>query len=609
MIRKRSLVLLITLLLSCALVPQMALAQDATLTAGSAAIDVPSSVQSANPQVKYRAYVGSSWTSGWASQGKSLGTAGKMIQLLRVKVVNDGVSGSVKYRIYAKYKGWQDWTSNGKMVGTKGWRFRGIQMKLTGKLGKYYDIVYRVYLEDSGWMPWTLNGATSGSTGSLGQVEKIQVKLVLKGSTQKISNGGYFVTLAKKPNVALAVPGSKTAEGVQLAKASQSAKALNERFFVRKSSDGSILLQSCVSGLYLCERNGKIVQRTMLNSKKLRWKASWNGGFILTNVGTGHELALANGKAVASTTGDAWEFTTTSIIPDGTFTVSNGESGVTMIVKNASKSNGAPLIMKTTGNAGAKAFVFQHLSGNVFKIKNAASDKYVEVKDGSTDEGAIVRQNAAKNAGLQKWKAMLDPDGGFVFTNRASGRALSAEATGATGEAVVSSTFVNDGSQKWALKASSYKRPTVGPDSGPGAIAAARSAEYAKSIWSDTNYFIAVDLTNNWVCIYKGAVGSRELYKSYICSGGAPSSPTPTGEFTIWYRQYSFGDGYTCYYATAFLGYEYLFHSVLYNEGTFTIQDGRLGQSISHGCVRMDIDDAHWIYDNIPDGTKVKIFK
>ena len=36
--------------------------------------------------------------------------------------------------------------------------------------------------------------------------------------------------------------------------------------------------------------------------------------------------------------------------------------------------------------------------------------------------------------------------------------------------------------------------------------------------------------------------------------------------------------------------------------------DGRLGMHLSHGCVRLDIDNAKWIYDNIPYGTKVVIW-
>ena len=30
--------------------------------------------------------------------------------------------------------------------------------------------------------------------------------------------------------------------------------------------------------------------------------------------------------------------------------------------------------------------------------------------------------------------------------------------------------------------------------------------------------------------------------------------------------------------------------------------------NLSHGCVRLQIDNAKWIYDNIPSGTKVVTF-
>lgn len=72
-------------------------------------------------------------------------------------------------------------------------------------------------------------------------------------------------------------------------------------------------------------------------------------------------------------------------------------------------------------------------------------------------------------------------------------------------------------------------------------------------------------------------------------------------------KGYVFGHGYSCYYYTQFYN-DYLFHSVLYNEGTRVVQDGRLGQHLSHGCVRLAIENAKWIYDNIPCGTKVVIW-
>ena len=38
------------------------------------------------------------------------------------------------------------------------------------------------------------------------------------------------------------------------------------------------------------------------------------------------------------------------------------------------------------------------------------------------------------------------------------------------------------------------------------------------------------------------------------------------------------------------------------------IKDGRLGINASHGCVRLALSNAKWIYDNIPRGTKVVIY-
>ena len=121
---------------------------------------------------------------------------------------------------------------------------------------------------------------------------------------------------------------------------------------------------------------------------------------------------------------------------------------------------------------------------------------------------------------------------------------------------------------------------------------------------SNTNWLIAVNTTTCRVGVYRGSIGNWTPVYYWTCSPGAPSTPTVIGQFTVQNKGYVFGYGYSCYYWTQFYG-DYLFHSVLYNPGTFTIQDGRLGQHLSHGCVRLAIENAKWIYDNIPRGTKV----
>lgn len=124
---------------------------------------------------------------------------------------------------------------------------------------------------------------------------------------------------------------------------------------------------------------------------------------------------------------------------------------------------------------------------------------------------------------------------------------------------------------------------------------------------SETNYFIWVDLENFKTNIFKGTVNRWELINSYPCTIGKPSTPTPKGTFTIGIKGLYFGvnKGYKCWYYTQFKG-NYLFHSIIYNLNG-TVRDGRLGMALSDGCVRLAKINAKWIYDNIPEKTKVYI--
>ena len=127
----------------------------------------------------------------------------------------------------------------------------------------------------------------------------------------------------------------------------------------------------------------------------------------------------------------------------------------------------------------------------------------------------------------------------------------------------------------------------------------------AQNYYSNTNYIILVNSRTHKVGVFRGNSYNWEPVWYWDCTTGAPGSPTVKGTFTVGSRGKSFGSGYTCWYWTQFYG-NYLFHSVLYQPGSMSrIQDGRLGISASHGCVRLDIECARWIYNNIPRGTRV----
>ena len=132
----------------------------------------------------------------------------------------------------------------------------------------------------------------------------------------------------------------------------------------------------------------------------------------------------------------------------------------------------------------------------------------------------------------------------------------------------------------------------------------------AQSYASNTKYLILVDRSACRVGIYTGKAGNWKQSKFWSCSPGKPSTPTVSGTFTVQGKGYYFDSGRArCFYYTQFKG-NYLFHSVLYAQTSrpSKIIDGRLGMQLSHGCVRLDVNNAKWIYDNVPRGTKVVIY-
>ncbi|EEG73544.1 ErfK/YbiS/YcfS/YnhG [[Clostridium] hylemonae DSM 15053] len=122
-----------------------------------------------------------------------------------------------------------------------------------------------------------------------------------------------------------------------------------------------------------------------------------------------------------------------------------------------------------------------------------------------------------------------------------------------------------------------------------------------------TGYLLMVDRDAHKVGVFKGKQGEWNNLYFWDCGNGASSTPTVAGVFKVGMKGYYFDSGSArCFWYTQFYG-NYLFHSVLcYKDGR--IMDGRVGMALSHGCVRLQIPNAKWIYDNIPKGTTVVVY-
>lgn len=128
----------------------------------------------------------------------------------------------------------------------------------------------------------------------------------------------------------------------------------------------------------------------------------------------------------------------------------------------------------------------------------------------------------------------------------------------------------------------------------------------SKSRPSSTSYFIWIDTTHQRVNVFNGSNKKWHLVKSMVCSSGKASTPTVKGNFTVGRKgAYFIADGGArCKYYTQIKG-GYLFHSVLYdNKGKYII-DNTLGVPVSHGCVRLSLENAKFIYNSIPTKTAI----
>ncbi|ENZ02011.1 hypothetical protein HMPREF1092_01246 [Clostridium thermobutyricum] len=127
-------------------------------------------------------------------------------------------------------------------------------------------------------------------------------------------------------------------------------------------------------------------------------------------------------------------------------------------------------------------------------------------------------------------------------------------------------------------------------------------------IKSPTTNLITTDLENKLTYIFeKNNYGSWNLLYKWSCTVGKPSTPTIKGTFYVSGRKPYFGsDTYRVKYATRIRG-SYYYHSILFNaEGTEIINDV-LGMALSHGCVRLAVENAKWIYENVLDKTTIII--
>ena len=109
-------------------------------------------------------------------------------------------------------------------------------------------------------------------------------------------------------------------------------------------------------------------------------------------------------------------------------------------------------------------------------------------------------------------------------------------------------------------------------------------------------YTIHVDVEQKHLTLFRGDA----VVKTYRVATGTADTPTPVGVFTITHRF----SGQMGGFGTCFLGLNvpwgnYGIHG--------TNKPESIGYAASHGCIRMQVQDAEELYALVPNGTKVVI--
>ena len=429
-----------------------------------------------------------------------------------------------------------------------------------------------------------------------------------------ISTGAYTISPAVSSSRALDVENGSSSSGANV-RSWISNGSFAQKWYVSAASgyDGEYYIECMGSIMRLAaDSSGNVCQRSASGDASQRWKVSVaRGGYVFESVAYPGKMLDLNGASSAcganvqvytnnGSSAQIWRLSSCGIaVSNGTYTVRVASSpSVTLDVAGGSTSAGGNVQLYTSNDSGAQKWLFTRKSDGAYEIKNAASGKALDVANAKAASGANVQQWTANNSAAQRWRVEYRAGSGFVFVSSLGSSLALGSSRGAVSGA--NAQLANSGDAlSFTLRATTYIPSNQ-----------QQMVWKAQGYYSSTNWLILADTTNNKVAVFSGSRGSWTIQKFWDCTSGAFNTPTKTGEFTVGSKGYSFGEehGYSCYYWTQFYG-AYLFHSVKYYANTRNIMDGRLGVNASAGCLRLQIDNAKWIYDNIPRGTKVIVYR
>ena len=367
--------------------------------------------------------------------------------------------------------------------------------------------------------------------------------------------------------------------------------------------------ESLCSGKNMAERDSNVcVENPNPSAKSQMWLLAGinSGAYSFVNLESGKSLdvryaSTSNGTNIQTydyngSKAQQFIFETVSPVAGGTYVIhSKSNYGQVVDVKYASTESGANVWSYEANGSGAQKWNISANGDGSYRIENAPSKKVLDVANGNAAEGNNVQQYAWNGSAAQKWYISYGGSGGFYLESALNRKfVLSIE----NGSPVNGANYVLKSKNASATQLFSFEKTTYVPP-----MPSDRKAMQDR-IWgysSGTQWLIGVDRSTHRVGVFKGSANNWALQYWWSCVTGAPSTPTITGYYrTTGGKRTSLSTDSRAKWCTQIWN-GYFFHTILNS-------DAELGNSLSHGCLRMSYPSAQWIYNNVYAGTAVLIY-
>ena len=450
------------------------------------------------------------------------------------------------------------------------------------------------------------NVSLSGRDGGAGE----NISFCLTKRTDLLKEGVFKIAYGKDQGKVVDIDNASRADGANALIYSSNSN-LNQKWKVKLVSgmENTYTFESLCSGKYLSVSGSNVVQSSFSDGSG---EQMWTpvdidaGAVVLQNIATGKVLDVKGGSSSNGTNVQVYErnnstaqkfiFEPTELVKTATYVFHSGANyGQVVDLNNASTQDGATVTTWTSNNGGNQKW---NLSGNgdgTYRISNAANGKVLDVSGGTVSDGTRVAQYSWHNGLNQKWYVAYDKEGGFVFESAQNRDVVLAvgSPSPSDGASIRVEKKTGAANQRFCLEQTVYTPP----------MPSDRQAMQNK-IWgygSGTQWLIGVDRSTHRVGVFRGSANNWTLQYWWSCVTGAPGTPTITGYYrTTGGKRMSLSTDSRAKWCTQIWN-GYFFHTILNS-------DAELGNSLSHGCLRMSYPSAQWIYNNIYAGTTVVIY-